>query len=145
MFAAQLEGVDLDAPRAKRHKTAASSPVAIKDEPGPTNGVHDAEASASGAKDNLETVREKGLKLWQTVKDAVDKECVPFYPFDFSSLVTTIRIFHLPTPIYASTTTLTLAFALLAPLSSPLVGLRVAHIPHIQRTRFVFRLPPSPL
>ena len=37
MFAAQLEGVDLDAPRAKRHKTAASSPVAVKEEGGTTN------------------------------------------------------------------------------------------------------------
>ncbi|KAF7796572.1 hypothetical protein EIP86_007753 [Pleurotus ostreatoroseus] len=74
MFAAQLEGVDLDAPRAKRHKAAASSPVAIKDEPGPANGTLDAGPSAQDAKDDPETVKEKGLKLWQAVKDAVNKE-----------------------------------------------------------------------
>ena len=98
MFAAQLEGVDLDAPRAKRHKAAASSPVAIKDEPGPANGTLDAGPSAQDAKDDPETVKEKGLKLWQAVKDAVNKECVTFSPFDFSSLVTKIRIFTFRRP-----------------------------------------------
>ena len=98
MFAAQLEGVDLDAPRAKRHKTAASSPVAVKDEPAATNGTHDAEPRAADVKDDPETVKEKGLKLWQSIKDAINKECVTFYPFDFSSLVTKIRIFTFRRP-----------------------------------------------
>ncbi|KAI0783097.1 hypothetical protein C8Q75DRAFT_726585 [Abortiporus biennis] len=69
MFAAQ--GVDVDAPRAKRHKPAppaeSSSDVAVKSE------------GNEGGDGNLKVedphvVKEKGLKLWQTVKDATNKE-----------------------------------------------------------------------
>lgn len=76
MFAAQ--GVDVDAPRAKRQKTVAA---------GAQNTGGSGEAStANGAGDGLgenerhvedpEQVKERGLKLWQTIKDAKDKECV---------------------------------------------------------------------
>ena len=76
MFAAQLEGVDLDAPRAKRHKTAASSPVAVKEEGGTTNDAESGNTLVGEVKEDPETVKERGLKLWQTIKDAVNKECV---------------------------------------------------------------------
>ena len=40
MFAAQLEGVDVDAPRAKRQKTTAGNTVTAKEEPAATNGLN---------------------------------------------------------------------------------------------------------
>ena len=76
MFAAQLDGVDLDAPRAKRHKTTASSPVAVKEETVVTNGVNGESTPAVEAKEDLAMVKERGLQLWQAIKDAVNKECV---------------------------------------------------------------------
>ncbi len=69
--------VDVDAPRAKRRKEAAP-----QEEKKPETDV-DVDVTGDGnvkreqvdpAK--LEQVKEQGLKLWQTVKDAVDKECV---------------------------------------------------------------------
>ena len=69
--------VDVDAPRAKRRKEAApqdeKKPDADMDvdATGGTNVKREQEDPAK-----LEQVKEQGLKLWQTVKDAVDKECV---------------------------------------------------------------------
>ena len=80
MFAAQLEGVDLDAPRAKRHKTT-SSPVAVKEETTVTNGMNGEDAPVAEMKEDLEVVKEKGLQLWQAIKDAVNKECVIYSLF----------------------------------------------------------------
>jgi hypothetical protein len=69
--------VDVDAPRAKRRREAAPQ----QDEKKP-DAETDAEAGGGGVRreqedpGKLEQVKEQGLKLWQTVKDAVDKECV---------------------------------------------------------------------
>jgi hypothetical protein len=69
--------VDVDAPRAKRRKEAAP-----QDEKKPDADLELDATSGAGVKReqeepaNLEQVKEQGLKLWQTVKDAVDKECV---------------------------------------------------------------------
>ena len=77
--------VDVDAPRAKRRREAAP-----QDDKKPDGDLDlDATGGASVKREqedpaNLEQVKEQGLKLWQTVKDAVDKECVtgpaPSYP-----------------------------------------------------------------
>ena len=74
MFAAQ--GVDVDAPRAKRQKVTVAGQ-------GSTNGTTagDATGTSGEGEDGKQTedaaqVKEKGLKLWQTIKDAKDKECV---------------------------------------------------------------------
>jgi len=69
--------VDVDAPRAKRRREAAP-----QDEKKPDADIDLDGTSGAGVKReqedpaNLEQVKEQGLKLWQTVKDAVDKECV---------------------------------------------------------------------
>lgn len=68
--------VDVDAPRAKRRKEAPQDekkPNADMDVDvtGGTTVKREEEDSAK-----LEQVKEQGSKLWQTVKDAVDKECV---------------------------------------------------------------------
>ena len=69
--------VDVDAPRAKRRKEAPP-----QDEKKPDTDMDtDATGGASMKREqedpaNMEQVREQGLKLWQAVKDAVDKECV---------------------------------------------------------------------
>lgn len=70
------EAADMEGSRSKRRKEAAGSssdvdvamsdPVGIGGESGGTEG---------GSKE--EVAKEQGLKLWQTVKDAVNKECVP--------------------------------------------------------------------
>ena len=103
LFAAQLDGVDVDAPRAKRYKTAATpanQTGTVKDEHGPTNGL---EHANGGVKDDPEAVKEKGLKLWQAIKDAVNKECVTlsFRLQRFSDNCS--HFFHLSTLIYSST------------------------------------------
>lgn len=77
MFAAQ--GVDVDAPRAKRHKPApatASTSTLSSGHAGTSNGVHNTDVESASKADDVEAVKEKGLKLWQTIKDAVNKECV---------------------------------------------------------------------
>ncbi len=68
--------VDVDAPRAKRRKEAP------QEEKKPEVDM-DVEVTSDGNlkreqedPTKLEQVKEQGLKLWQTVKDAVDKECV---------------------------------------------------------------------
>ena len=69
--------VDVDAPRAKRRKEAPpqeeKKPDADMDVDA-TGGMNVKREQEDPAK--LEQVKEQGLKLWQTVKDAVDKECV---------------------------------------------------------------------
>ncbi|TCD71196.1 hypothetical protein EIP91_012146 [Steccherinum ochraceum] len=90
MFAAQGV-VDIDAPRAKRHKPAHppghSSSSNQPSSPG-KDGQRDAtvgrevkqeqietaEGAAEVVAEDPEEVREKGLKVWQAVKDAVNKE-----------------------------------------------------------------------
>ncbi|KAI0067972.1 Bromodomain-containing protein [Artomyces pyxidatus] len=69
--------VDVDAPRAKRRKEAPASedkkPDLSNDGASPSrSAIHDSQETVDPAK--LEVVQEQGLKLWQTVKDAVDKE-----------------------------------------------------------------------
>jgi chromatin structure-remodeling complex subunit RSC4 len=72
--------VDVDAPRAKRRREA---PPQDEKKPDPADLDLDPDAtSGAGVKREqedpatLKQVKEQGLKLWQTVKDAVDKECV---------------------------------------------------------------------
>lgn len=77
MFAAQ--GVDVDAPRAKRHKGPTAAPSSpAKDVSTSPNGVFPKVEGGDGemVKEGAEVVKEKGLKLWHLVKDAVNKECV---------------------------------------------------------------------
>lgn len=80
MFAAQ--GVDVDAPRAKRHKLAAPAAAGGGSKPGAnqdtkvTNGVAVKQEEDETAGEDREMVKERGLRLWQIVKDAVNKECV---------------------------------------------------------------------
>ncbi|KAI0348282.1 Bromodomain-containing protein [Trametopsis cervina] len=81
MFAAQ--GVDIDAPRAKRHKPGQPSGSASS----PPREEHDAPNGASAAggkaeegakvKEDPEVVKERGLRLWQVIKDATSKEGRP--------------------------------------------------------------------
>ena len=80
-------GVDLDAPRAKRRKDAPatsntgphskqSAETAVANGAGNEGAEHAAEET-----EDKETVREQGLRLWQTVKDAVNKECVIYLAY----------------------------------------------------------------
>ena len=66
--------VDVDAPRAKRRKEAAPH-----EEKKPEVDM-DVDVTGEGKgrreQEEPEQVKEQGLKLWQTVRDAVDKECV---------------------------------------------------------------------
>ncbi|OCH86654.1 Bromodomain-containing protein [Obba rivulosa] len=72
-------GIDIDAPRAKRRKEAVSSSPP-KDHANGTGAAPSATSEAEGAaatvtvKEDAGEVKEKGLKLWHTVKDAVNKE-----------------------------------------------------------------------
>lgn len=73
-------GIDIDAPRAKRRKEAASSSPP-KEHANGTSAAASASYDAVGAtgatvKEDPGEVRERGLKLWHIVKDAVNKECV---------------------------------------------------------------------
>ncbi|TFY61151.1 hypothetical protein EVJ58_g4698 [Rhodofomes roseus] len=72
---AAAAGVDIDAPRAKRRKEA---PADSKPLAGTNNadGVKKEGESSEPKRDGPEVIKEKGLRLWTTVKDAVDKECV---------------------------------------------------------------------
>ena len=69
--------VDVDAPRAKRRKEAApqeeKKPEVDMDVDVTDDGKVKREQEDPA---KLEQVKEQGLKLWQTLKDAVDKECV---------------------------------------------------------------------
>ncbi|KZT30772.1 Bromodomain-containing protein [Neolentinus lepideus HHB14362 ss-1] len=66
--------VDADAPRAKRRKeAAAASPDDVADAKGVK--VEDSQGGGGGREGQTsESVREQGMQLWQTVKDAVNKE-----------------------------------------------------------------------
>ena len=81
-------GVDVDAPRAKRRKeapatsTVSTSPNGKADDTAPVNGENGAgtENATVQAEDPAE-VKEKGLQVWHTVKDAVNKECVIYLAY----------------------------------------------------------------
>ena len=77
--------IDVDAPRAKRHKPAQPSVSATsqanddqKQHTDASSVVQSASAKTEGAaaKEDPETVKERGLRLWQVIKDATNKECV---------------------------------------------------------------------
>lgn len=71
--------VDVDAPRAKRRREAAPQDVKKPDPDMDLDLDATGEAGVKREQEdpaNLKQVKEQGLKLWQTVKDAVDKECV---------------------------------------------------------------------
>ncbi|EKM61618.1 uncharacterized protein PHACADRAFT_84173 [Phanerochaete carnosa HHB-10118-sp] len=74
MFAAQ--GVDVDAPRAKRQKTAVSSTqnAGASGEMSIVNGMGVELGENEKSIEDLGQVKERGLKLWQTIKDAKDKD-----------------------------------------------------------------------
>lgn len=73
--------VDVDAPRAKRRREAVP-----QEEKRPNADMDvDVMGEANMKREHEDTtklmqVKEQGLKLWQTVKDAVDKECVTDLP-----------------------------------------------------------------
>lgn len=72
-------GVDVDAPRAKRRKEApAASPDSKQNAQAnhTDEDIQESEENAQPPAEDEEEVREKGLQLWQRVKDAVNKECV---------------------------------------------------------------------
>lgn len=60
--------VDADAPRAKRRREATTDE---KPDVEMLDGTRETVSEEQRA-----AVQEQGLRLWQTVKDAVDKECV---------------------------------------------------------------------
>jgi hypothetical protein len=113
--------VDVDAPRAKRRREAAP-----QDEKKPDPDLDLDATSGVGVKReqedpaNSKQVKEQGLKLWQTVKDAVDKECVtslvlrllrPLATYSSSTMIFPVAahfqsIFFVP-PINAPTQTIT--------------------------------------
>ena len=80
-------GVDVDAPRAKRRKEApATSNTSPESKPNgeaaTANGAAKEGAENGGSEgEDRDTVREKGLALWQTLKDAVNKECVIYLAY----------------------------------------------------------------
>ena len=92
MFAAQGL-VDVDAPRAKRHKSGPQAPStsdghssspAKSDKQSIASGrevkqeqLETTEGVATGVAEDPAEVQEKGLRVWQAVKDA-EKECVIF-------------------------------------------------------------------
>ena len=126
MFAAQLEGVDLDAPRAKRHKTTAGSPVvAVKEEGAATNGTGALSGSAGpagAAQEDPAAVKEKGLKLWQAIKDAVNKECVTLFLSFMLQRASHLRILFILRPPSTRSTPLGLALLTLTIATSPLAS-----------------------
>lgn len=79
MFAAQ--GVDVDAPRAKRQKTGAATAATAtaNGDAATANGAESMSGENARLVEDPEQVKERGLKLWQTIKDAKDKECVTTY------------------------------------------------------------------
>lgn len=69
--------VDVDAPRAKRRREAASQDEKKPDPDLDLDGTNRASVKREQEDPaSLKQVKEQGFKLWQTVKDAVDKECV---------------------------------------------------------------------
>jgi chromatin structure-remodeling complex subunit RSC4 len=68
--------VDVDAPRAKRRKEAAVPQEEKKPETDMDVDVTGEMKREQEDPAKLEQVKEQGLKLWQTLRDAVDKECV---------------------------------------------------------------------
>ncbi|KAH9923634.1 Bromodomain-containing protein [Fomitopsis serialis] len=70
---AAAAGVDVDAPRAKRRKEALpdSKPVAGTSS---MDAVKKEGEEGEPKRDSPEVIKDKGLKLWTTAKDAVDKE-----------------------------------------------------------------------
>ena len=80
----QLNGAsEVEGPRTKRRREAAFS-VCPKVDVGDSDlAVPGAEVVVGeGGSAGKDSIQEEGLKLWQTVKDAVNKECVqPELPF----------------------------------------------------------------
>ena len=74
--------VDEDSPRSKRRKETPPNGTADEDvemadvDAGASSGHEDGEDGEEGPTMSAEEVAEEGLKVWHTVKDAVDKECV---------------------------------------------------------------------
>jgi hypothetical protein len=103
--------VDVDAPRAKRRKEAPP-----QDEKKPNADLDlDATGGASVKREqedpaSLGQVKEQGLKLWQTVKDAVDKECVTrpapswLIAYSSSSTMTFLVVAHFQSIFFVSPT-----------------------------------------
>jgi len=80
----QLNGAsEVDGPRTKRRREAAFSVCPRVDVVDSDPAVPGAEVVVGeGAGVGKDSIQEEGLKLWQTVKDAVNKECVqPQLPF----------------------------------------------------------------
>ncbi|KAI0720047.1 Bromodomain-containing protein [Cerioporus squamosus] len=73
-------GVDIDAPRAKRRREAPATGTPASDgkhyaeTTGASGDTKDRAANGAATAEDRETVREKGLQLWTTLKDAVNKE-----------------------------------------------------------------------
>lgn len=82
------DGVDIDAPRAKRRRAEGPTTGSSPDRTQATNtdaskAVKDEVEDTDSKPEDPEEVKKRGLILWQSVKDAVSKECVAnlYQPF----------------------------------------------------------------
>ncbi|EPQ60463.1 Bromodomain-containing protein [Gloeophyllum trabeum ATCC 11539] len=71
-----IAGADVnpDAPRAKRRKDVPAAASPSENHASGAGAVAEASGSASDNKETSESVKEQGMQLWQTIKDAVNKE-----------------------------------------------------------------------
>ncbi|KAI0785390.1 Bromodomain-containing protein [Irpex lacteus] len=66
--------VDVDAPRAKRHKPAQPSVSAASEANEAGNNTNNPSSTVQNNAEDPEMVKERGLRLWQVIKDATNKE-----------------------------------------------------------------------
>lgn len=77
--------VEVDGPRAKRRRNVSGDSGTIEDV-AMADGAASSEQDIKGNGDvNVDEVREEGLKVWQVLKNAVNKECVTLYREPLSS------------------------------------------------------------
>jgi hypothetical protein len=90
----QADGVAAEGSRPKRRKEGAGNSSDTEMPAGvAANGNEGSGQIGEGL--TTETVKDQGLRLWQIVKDAVNKECVPFLPYSIlgSFIPTTLLFF----------------------------------------------------
>lgn len=93
-FLSATANVDLSEPRTKRRKETQSEEkedVEMVDD----TKLKVEDASGTVNKEGSEEVKEQGNRLWQAVKDAVNKECVTGNSFNFVFGITVISLLFL--------------------------------------------------
>jgi len=144
----ELEGlageVDLDSPRMKRRKElpAPSEATVLPVQPSATAHASGGDAIIQGTESsNIDAgvLKDQATRLWQTVKDAVNKEyvtnhaCAPLCPFSFLTVLqmaeNTFQRQHMFSSFYATT--------LQTPLSRLLQHHHTSHLPrrHQEKNR----------